>query len=53
MKLAEVSQGVVYVDTNVLYMYLRADPLHVAAIELFKTGCAWGNRRLCEFVGCR
>lgn len=35
MKLAEVSQGVVYVDTNVLYMYLRADPLHVAAIELF------------------
>ncbi len=35
MKLAEVSQGVVYVDTNVLYMYLRADPLHLAAIELF------------------
>lgn len=24
-----------YVDTNVLYMYLRADPLNIAAIELF------------------
>lgn len=35
MKLDEVARGHVYVDTNVLYMYLRADPVHLSTIERF------------------
>ncbi len=35
MKLDEVTSGHIYVDTNVLYMYLRADPAHLPAIECF------------------
>lgn len=35
MKLDEVASGHVYVDTNVLYMYLRADPAHLPTIERF------------------
>ncbi|HOU11932.1 MAG TPA: type II toxin-antitoxin system VapC family toxin [Anaerolineae bacterium] len=35
MKLDEVARGHVYVDTNVLYMYLRADPVHLPTIERF------------------
>lgn len=35
MKLDEVEQGHIYVDTNVLYMYLRADPVHLPTIERF------------------
>jgi len=47
MKLAEVSRGVVYIDTNVLYMYLRADPLHLAAIELFLKRVVRGEITAC------
>lgn len=43
MKLAEIVQGNVYVDTNVLYMYLRADPLHLADIEHFLTRVVRGE----------
>ena len=35
MKLDKVSGGSVYVDTNVLYMYLRADPTHLPTIRAF------------------
>lgn len=35
MKLDKVERGYVYVDTNVLYMYLRADPAHLPTIERF------------------
>ncbi|MBM4306600.1 MAG: hypothetical protein FJ123_07675 [Deltaproteobacteria bacterium] len=35
MKLDEVSSGLVYLDTNVLYMYLRADPAHLSTIKEF------------------
>jgi len=35
MKLDEVHSGSVYVDTNVLYMYLRADPTHLPQIKVF------------------
>jgi hypothetical protein len=35
MKLDEVSRGSVYVDTNILYMYLRVDPAHLSAIKVF------------------
>jgi predicted nucleic acid-binding protein len=35
MKLDKVERGHVYVDTNVLYMYLRADPVHLPTIERF------------------
>jgi len=35
MKLDEVCQGSVYVDTNILYMYLRVDPAHLSAIKVF------------------
>ncbi len=35
MKLDKVTTGRVYVDTNVLYMYLRADPAHLATIKAF------------------
>ena len=35
MKLDEAHSGSVYVDTNVLYMYLRADPTNLAQIKVF------------------
>ncbi|MEW6296554.1 MAG: type II toxin-antitoxin system VapC family toxin [Thermodesulfobacteriota bacterium] len=35
MKLDEVAGGSVYIDTNVLYMYLRADPSHIATLRAF------------------
>lgn len=35
MKLDEVLGGSIYVDTNVLYMYLRADPNHLPLIRIF------------------
>jgi predicted nucleic acid-binding protein len=35
MKLDELSFGQVYIDTNILYMYLRADPEHLPIIKAF------------------
>lgn len=35
MKLDDVSRGSVYVDTNILYMYLRVDPLHLSTVKAF------------------
>lgn len=35
MKLDDVLHGSVYVDTNILYMYLRVDPAHLSAIKVF------------------
>lgn len=35
MKLDEVVAGPVYLDTNVLYMYLRADPVYLPAFSVF------------------
>lgn len=35
MKLDELCGGSVYVDTNVLYMYLRVDPAHLSAVKVF------------------
>jgi len=35
MKLDELRHGSVYVDTNILYMYLRVDPAHLSAIRVF------------------
>jgi predicted nucleic acid-binding protein len=35
MRLDELEHGHVYVDTNVLYMYLRTDPVHLPTIECF------------------
>jgi predicted nucleic acid-binding protein len=35
MKVDDISRGSVYVDTNILYMYLRVDPAHLPAIKVF------------------
>ena len=35
MRLDEVSTGQIYVDTNVLYMYLRTDPDHLGTVKAF------------------
>ena len=35
MKLDDVSRGSVYVDTNILYMYLRVDPVHLSTVKAF------------------
>lgn len=35
MKLDEFNCGSVYVDTNILYMYLRVDPSHLPTIKVF------------------
>ena len=35
MKLGDVSRGSIYVDTNILYMYLRVDPIHLSTIKVF------------------
>jgi predicted nucleic acid-binding protein len=49
MKLDRVSGGSVYVDTNVLYMYLRSDPSHLDTIKLFLRRAVRGELR--AFVG--
>lgn len=35
MRLDSLSRGAVYVDTNILYMYLRADAVHLSVIKSF------------------
>ena len=35
MKLDELPSGAVYIDTNILYMYLRVDPVHLPTIRAF------------------
>ena len=35
MKLDELADGSLYLDTNVLYMYLRADPAHLPTLTTF------------------
>jgi predicted nucleic acid-binding protein len=35
MKLDEIGGGSVYLDTNVLYMFLRSDPLYLPIIQTF------------------
>jgi len=35
MKLDEVSRGSIYVDTNILYMYLRIDPAYLSTVKVF------------------
>ena len=35
MKLDDLSAEVAYVDTNIFYMYLRADPVYLPAIKRF------------------
>ena len=35
MRLDELTRGSVYVDTNILYMYLRVDPFHLPTIKVF------------------
>ena len=35
MRLDELSGGRVYIDTNILYMYLRADATHLPTIRSF------------------
>lgn len=49
MKLVEVHTGSVYLDTNVLYMYLRGDPVHLPAIRAFLTRVIHGEIE--AFVG--
>jgi predicted nucleic acid-binding protein len=45
MKLDRVFDGSVYVDTNVLYMYLRADPSHLDTIKTFLRRAIRGELR--------
>jgi predicted nucleic acid-binding protein len=49
MKLDEVPGGSVYVDTNVLYMYLRADSAHLSTIRTFLERMVYGDVE--AFVG--
>lgn len=49
MKLDEVPSGSVYVDTNVLYMYLRSDPDHLSTIKAFLERVIRGE--IAAFVG--
>jgi len=49
MKLVEVQTGSVYLDTNVLYMYLRSDPTHLPEIRVFLTRVIRGEIE--AFVG--
>lgn len=49
MKLAEVASGAVYVDTNVLYMYLRGDPGYLPEIRVFLSRVIRGEIEV--FVG--
>jgi predicted nucleic acid-binding protein len=43
MKLDELVSGAIYLDTNVLYMYLRADPAHLPTIRTFVTRVVQGE----------
>ena len=47
MKLDEVLGGLVYVDTNVLYMYLRSDPSHLPVIRAFLSRVVRGEVKAC------
>ncbi len=49
MRLVEVHTGSVYLDTNVLYMYLRSDPVHLPEIRVFLTRIIRGEIE--AFVG--
>ena len=49
MKLDEVVGGPIYIDTNVLYMYLRVDPIYLPAVRKFFERVVHGN--LEAFVG--
>lgn len=49
MKLDELSFGQVYADTNILYMYLRADPEHLPTIKTFLRRVVTGE--IAVFVG--
>lgn len=49
MRLDEVRHGAIYVDTNVLYAYLRADPRHVGLIRTFLERVVTGSIE--AFVG--
>ncbi len=44
-----MSDGSVYVDTNVLYMYLRTDPTHLSTIKTFLERVVRGE--IIAFVG--
>ena len=43
MKLDELSRGSVYVDTNILYMYLRVDQAHLPVIKAFLSRIVHGQ----------
>lgn len=43
MKLDEVPGGAIYVDTNIFYMYLRADPAHLSTLTTFFTRVVRGG----------
>jgi hypothetical protein len=43
MKLDDVSRGSVYVDTNILYMYLRVDPVHLPTVKAFLSRIVCGE----------
>lgn len=43
MRLDEVTRGQVYVDVNIFYMYLRADPVYLPAIRGFFTRVVQGE----------
>ena len=49
MKLDEVRGGSVYVDTNMLYMSLHPDPVHILALQFFLKRIARGEIE--AFVG--
>lgn len=49
MRLDELCSGSVYVDTNILYMYLRVDPAHLSAIKVFLSRIVHGEIE--AFVG--
>jgi hypothetical protein len=49
MKLDKVGSGSVYVDTSVLYMYLRSDPDHLPTIKTFLQRVVRGE--ITAFVG--
>ena len=49
MKLDELVGGSIYIDTNVLYMYLRVDPIYLPSVRKFFERVVHGN--LEAFVG--
>ena len=52
MKLDEVPGGSIYVDTNILYMYLRADPTHLSILTTFSDGLSVARLRLLWVYPC-